>query len=147
MEKSNENSNESRMTLQSIAEKWKSLDYSLWVEELRDLISWFFFFWVEIDFEAKRVEWESKATEIADVKESFLQSRKNLTEQTKKFKAAPDEEKLKTFNALLKLYQEEIDRLTRRSKLAENTFLGMFQLLADAPDPNIAFAAALVILF
>jgi homeobox protein cut-like len=37
--------------------------------------------------------------------------------------------------ALLKAYQSEIDRLTRRSKTAEDAYLGLFQQLAVAPDP------------
>jgi homeobox protein cut-like len=32
-------------------------------------------------------------------------------------------------------YQTEIDSLTRRCKSAENAFLGVYRLLAEAPDP------------
>ena len=36
---------------------------------------------------------------------------------------------------LLKAYQTEIDRLTKRSKFAETSFLTVYKLLAEAPDP------------
>lgn len=55
----------------------------------------------------------------------------------------PEEEKGKNFNNLLKLYQEEVDRLTKRSKFAEGSFLSIYELLSDAPNPNIALVAAL----
>ena len=36
---------------------------------------------------------------------------------------------------LLKLYQNEIDQLTRRSRFAENAFLSLYKSLYEAPDP------------
>lgn len=39
-------------------------------------------------------------------------------------------------------YQAEIDSITRRTKYAENSFLSIYKLLADAPDPTPLFEAA-----
>jgi homeobox protein cut-like len=41
-------------------------------------------------------------------------------------------------------YQSEIDNLTRRSKVAENAFLSVYKLLAEAPDPYPLLDAAVV---
>ena len=41
-------------------------------------------------------------------------------------------------------YQMEIDALTRRSKTTENSFLNVYKLLAEAPDPFPLLDAAVV---
>lgn len=70
------------------------------------------------------------------------------------FKKIPDDEKLNAFKGLLKCmslvlvvrprhhlipfhiaYQQEIDNLTKRSKVAESAFLNVYKVLAEAPDP------------
>lgn len=78
------------------------------------------------------------------------------------FKKIPDEEKLTAFKGLLKgaplfrrtpmprltlcytAYQTEIDNLTKRSKSAENAFLNVYKVLAEAPDPYPLLEAAVV---
>ncbi|KAL2246249.1 UNVERIFIED_CONTAM: Protein CASP, partial [Sesamum indicum] len=51
------------------------------------------------------------------------------------FKKASNEEKLVLFNSLLKGYQEEVDKLTKRAKFGENACLNIYQKLYEAPDP------------
>jgi homeobox protein cut-like len=58
-----------------------------------------------------------------------------LTYFTQDFRKQTDDEKIKGIGPLLKLYQEEIDELTKRCKYSENSFLSLYKLLADAPDP------------
>lgn len=41
-------------------------------------------------------------------------------------------------------YQTEIDNLTKRSKFAENAFLNVYKVLAEAPDPYPFLEAAVV---
>ena len=41
-------------------------------------------------------------------------------------------------------YQTEIDNLTKRSKFAENAFLNVYKVLAEAPDPYPLLEAAVV---
>ncbi|EFJ48484.1 hypothetical protein VOLCADRAFT_47269, partial [Volvox carteri f. nagariensis] len=48
----------------------------------------------------------------------------------------------KTVGPLLKQYQEEIDRLTKRAKHGETAFLDLYQKLYEAPDPAPALAMA-----
>ena len=42
----------------------------------------------------------------------------------------------------MKAYQGEIDSLTRRSKMSETSFLNIYKLLSDAPDPYPLLDAA-----
>lgn len=59
------------------------------------------------------------------------------------FKKLPDDaEKFAAIKVLLKAYQGEIDALTRRSKMSETSFLNVYKLLADAPDPYPLLDAA-----
>jgi len=62
------------------------------------------------------------------------------------FRKGSDEEKLKSIGSLLRGYQEEIDRLTKRSKFAETSFLDLYRSLAPIPDPVIALANVAVVL-
>lgn len=41
-------------------------------------------------------------------------------------------------------YQTEIDSLTKRAKSAENAFLNVYKVLAEAPDPYPLLEAAVV---
>jgi homeobox protein cut-like len=41
-------------------------------------------------------------------------------------------------------YQLEIDNLTKRAKAAENAFLNVYKVLAEAPDPYPLLEAAVV---
>ncbi|KAG6416259.1 hypothetical protein SASPL_123685 [Salvia splendens] len=58
-----------------------------------------------------------------------------LQKSRSNFKKASNEEKLTLFNSLLKGYQEEVDKLTKRAKFGENAFLNIYQKLYEAPDP------------
>lgn len=81
------------------------------------------------------------------------------------FKKIAEEEKANAFKGLLKgartvccsalltqctlsraAYQSEIDNLTKRSKTAENAFLSVYKVLAEAPDPFPLLDAAVVCL-
>ena len=53
-----------------------------------------------------------------------------------------DNEKFGAIKVLLKAYQGEIDSLTRRSKMSETSFLNVYKLLSDAPDPYPLLDAA-----
>lgn len=59
------------------------------------------------------------------------------------FKKLPDtQEKFASMKVLLKAYQGEIDNLTRRSKTSETSFLNVYKLMSDAPDPYPLLDAA-----
>ncbi|GAM23932.1 hypothetical protein SAMD00019534_071070 [Acytostelium subglobosum LB1] len=99
--------------------------------------------WKQFNIEKKKSELDAFVAQIATIKEDCVQSRKVLAKQTQDFKKVVDEEKIKTFGALLKLYQEEVDKLTKRSKFSETCFFGIYKDLMEAADPVPALNAAL----
>lgn len=46
------------------------------------------------------------------------------------------EEQLSLLPSVIKSFQDEINQLTRRSKLAENAFLNCYKIIYQAPDPT-----------
>ena len=82
-------------------------------------------------------------SQIQSSKEGSIKSRKLLAEQTKQFRKLTNEEKLKKFPSLLKTYQEEVDKLTKRAKFSDGAFLSLYKSMYEAPDPAAAINAAL----
>ncbi|CAO3636925.1 unnamed protein product [Cunninghamella blakesleeana] len=99
-------------------------------------------YWKNINLANLQRELDEQGLSIVENQKNGLVSRKKLAEQTREFKKMPDEEKLQQFKGLLKGYQSEIDNITRRTKYAENSFLTVYKLLSDAPDPIPLFDAA-----
>ncbi|KAI8391252.1 CASP C terminal-domain-containing protein [Radiomyces spectabilis] len=99
-------------------------------------------FWKDVNLTDLQKELDKQGLNIVENQKDGLVSRKKLAEHTREFKKIPDEEKLQKFKPLLKGYQTEIDNITRRTKFAENAFLALYKLLADAPDPAPLFEAA-----
>lgn len=91
--------------------------------------------WKAINLHELQKTLDAQGIEIVENQKENVLSRKGLAERTKEFKRIPDDEKLNSFKGLLKAYQQEIDGLTRRSKVAESAFLNIYKVLAEAPDP------------
>ncbi|KDE07672.1 homeobox protein cut like-protein [Microbotryum lychnidis-dioicae p1A1 Lamole] len=91
--------------------------------------------WGDINLSQLQKSLDIQGLEIVDNQKDNMMGRKKLAESTRDFKKLPDQEKAPVFKTLLKAYQGEIDALTKRSKTAENAFLGVYKLLAEAPDP------------
>lgn len=92
--------------------------------------------WIEIDLPSLQKKLDEQGLEIKEYQKSSVLSRKALATKTKEFKKLEDDEKLGQIKSLLKLYQNEIDSLTNKSKNAENHFFGVYRLIAEAPDPR-----------
>ncbi|KAJ1947015.1 hypothetical protein GGF37_000747 [Kickxella alabastrina] len=92
-------------------------------------------YWKGVNLGTMLRELETAGLAIIDNQKLSLQERRKLAEKTKEFRAVPDDLKATEFKPLLRAYQNEIDALTKRMKYAENSFLGVFQSLGDAPDP------------
>jgi hypothetical protein len=73
--------------------------------------------------------------EIAAKQDASTESRKGLMEAVKGFKRLSDEERAGAVNGLMKVFQDEVDALTRRARFSEKAFLSLFKDLVDAPDP------------
>ncbi|KAH8554201.1 CASP C terminal-domain-containing protein [Umbelopsis sp. PMI_123] len=99
-------------------------------------------FWKNANLGSLQNELDQQGLEIVEKQKDGLISRKKLAEQTRDFKKTSDEEKLQQIKGLLKAYQTEIDSLTKRTKYSENSFLSIYKLLADAPDPTPFLEAA-----
>lgn len=105
---------------------------SLTREELEAVLS----YWKGFDLTSNRTNWEKVCNEMREMKTSSISGRKRLNELTKSFRAKkPEEQPTSAFNELLKAYQEEIDQLSRRCKLSESSYVQIYKLLCDAPDP------------
>lgn len=92
-------------------------------------------FWKDFDLEKERTVLDEQGLRIAENQENSQKNRRKLAESTRDFKKASNEEKLVLFNSLLRGYQEEVDKLTKRAKFGENAFLNIYQKLYEAPDP------------
>eukprot|EP00850_Spirogloea_muscicola_P007096 SM000035S13076 [mRNA] locus=s35:366854:370553:+ [translate_table: standard] len=88
-------------------------------------------FWEELDLEGKKAGWDALGVAISQNQEASTKNRRTLADLTRAFKAAPEQ---RDVAPLLKSYQAEIDALTKRAKHAETAYLGVYQLLYDAPD-------------
>ncbi|KAG6430792.1 hypothetical protein SASPL_108865 [Salvia splendens] len=92
-------------------------------------------FWKDFDLEKERTILDEQGLRIAENQENSQKNRRKLAESTRDFKKTSNEEKLALFNSLLKGYQEEVDKLTKRAKFGENAFLNIYHKLYEAPDP------------
>lgn len=100
-------------------------------------------FWKEFDLEGLRSTLDEQGLAVATAQEASVKARKGLAERTKDFRRHAPQEVSKEVAPLLKAYQEEVDRLTQRSKAAEGAFLELYQKLYEAPDPAPALASGL----
>ncbi|KAH7339558.1 CASP C terminal-domain-containing protein [Rhizoctonia solani] len=91
--------------------------------------------WKDIDLSELRKRLDTQGLEIVDNQKESVVGRKALADKTKEFKKLADEEKPEAIKGLLKAYQNEIDSLTKRCKASDSAFLGIYKLLAEAPDP------------
>ena len=68
-------------------------------------------FWSEFDLEGMRPSLDEVGMRIAEHQEEAMGNRKKLAESTKAFRSQhADDPNTKAYGALLKTYQEEIDR-------------------------------------
>ncbi|KAH6566171.1 hypothetical protein BASA50_010212 [Batrachochytrium salamandrivorans] len=94
---------------------------------------------LEVGLPQLQRELDSQGLSIIENQNQSTSSRKRLADLTKEFKKIPDEDKLSEIKILLK----EIDSMTKRSKFAEASFLSLYKLLSDAPDPAVLISSAL----
>ncbi|WEJ97227.1 hypothetical protein PSN45_004776 [Yamadazyma tenuis] len=93
-------------------------------------------FWTKTDLPAIQNQLDQQGIEIKEEQKDSLLNRKNLASKTKEFRKLSDPEKLDQFKSLLKLYQNEIDTLTNKSKKIEGYFFDFYRSIAEAPDPK-----------
>ncbi|TCD63439.1 hypothetical protein EIP91_005410 [Steccherinum ochraceum] len=98
--------------------------------------------WKEINLAELQKTLDAQGMEVVENQKESMVTRKALAERTKDFRKISDDEKLNAFKGLLKAYQTEIDNLTKRCKTAENSFLNVYKVISEAPDPYPLLEAA-----
>ena len=92
--------------------------------------------WSKADLSSLQKELDNDVLELKEKEGHFLESRKLLAAETKKFKKLDDATKLAQVNKIIKQYQKEIDGLTARSKFSEQIIFDVYSKLSEAPDPK-----------
>lgn len=95
--------------------------------------------WTTLDLASLQKILDEKALELQDSQKSSLLGRKKLASKTKEFKKLADEERLVEVNGLIKMYQGQIDDLTKKSKSIETVFYQIYRSLLDVTDPTPLF--------
>jgi len=99
--------------------------------------------WEQINLGELQKTLDEQGLKIINNQKESLASRKQLAEQTRDFKRLSNEEKLIKFKSLLKAYQNEIDNITKRSKVSETAFLNVYKILLEAPDPSVLLTSVM----
>lgn len=92
--------------------------------------------WEEINLPELQKSLDQEAIDIKENQKQLLLTRKELATKTKSFRKLEDSEKLEEIKPLLKAYQNEIDHLTKKSKVVETLFFKVYRTISDAPDPE-----------
>jgi homeobox protein cut-like len=95
-------------------------------------------FWRDFDLPSKRVALDNTCVDMREMKTASINGRKRLNEATKAFRTKTREEQTVGVTELLKLYQDEIDQLSNRSKYSEKAFYTLYKDLYEAPNPAAA---------
>lgn len=95
-------------------------------------------FWKNFDLDARRLSLDQSCVDMREMKTSSINGRKRLNDATKSFRGKNRDEQAGSMTELLKLYQEEIDQLSRRSKFSESAFYNLYKSIYDAPNPSIS---------
>ena len=109
--------------------------------------------WSNFNLTNRRPHLDNTAQSLLDAKETSLKARKQLGELTKSLKRTVKstessneltKEVISTLanetKTTIKKYQEEIDSLTRRCKIAENSFVQLYQPLYECVDPAVVLS-------
>ena len=91
--------------------------------------------WRDFNLSSLQSDLDLMASQVAERQDESVVSRKKLVTESKAFnKSMPDDVK-KIVNPLIKLFQGEIDKLSKRSKAAETAFLSSYKRILEVPDP------------
>ncbi|XP_054168250.1 homeobox protein cut-like isoform X2 [Oppia nitens] len=88
-----------------------------------------------LDLSQLQRELDQRATQILSRQDDSDRSRRQLVELSKQFTKTSPESARKAVSPLLKSFQSEIDRLSKRSKAAEAAFLYIYKRIIDIKDP------------
>ena len=84
--------------------------------------------WRELKLGEIQADMDQTATDLANRKDESDNSRKKLINESKKLKKDIPENSRKQVQPLLKLFQSEVDALSKRAKAAETAFLSIYKV-------------------
>lgn len=95
-----------------------------------------------VSLSAMTNEMDVAAEKLAELKEGYLNRRKVLTQQVKKFtlEYLSDTEETSMVAAckeVIDLFKKEFDGLSAMSKFSENAFVNIYKAIRDLPDPAV----------
>ena len=101
--------------------------------------------WKAYNINKRKGALDMQAAALADTRANSSASRKRLIKETGDYRKLPasDPGKVSKAGALLKLYQEEIDNITKRCKAAEGAFSDAYRNLIEVPDVSLAVSTML----
>lgn len=91
--------------------------------------------WISVDFPAVQKDLDADAEAIGSRRDASDASRKQLVQAVKAFRGSASDEVRGAVGSLMKLFQAEVDSLSKRSKAAELSFLAVYRKLVQAPNP------------
>lgn len=99
-------------------------------------------FWKAVNLANLQRDLDTDAEDVSKRRDESDESRKELVESTREFRANASEEVRKKVAPLIKRFQTEVDMLSKRCKGSEAAFLNLYKKLIDAPDPVPMLLAA-----
>jgi len=91
--------------------------------------------WKQINLPGLRSELDDKLMEFDRISKENKEHRKEVAKQTKALQKCPKDQKLKRFGAVLRLYQKHISLKDSQAESLFETFLKIYKVLSEAPDP------------
>ncbi|KAG8469636.1 hypothetical protein KFE25_006091 [Diacronema lutheri] len=98
--------------------------------------------WAAIALDERRGELDAQSLRVGDLQVASVGTREQLRAVVKEMKETPPSERPARVGPLIKAFQVAVDELTQRASFAEASFLAIFALLDDAPDPTRGLRAA-----
>ncbi|OLY80482.1 Protein CASP [Smittium mucronatum] len=92
--------------------------------------------WKDVGLTKLLLKYGDNLETILENQKESVKCRRDLAEKTKDFRRQNEALNTPEIKALLKAYQNEIDNLSKKMKYSENTFIGLFKILNEAPDPE-----------
>lgn len=91
--------------------------------------------WKAVNLDERRTEIDKQALEMYEYEQQSVKSRQELASMLKGIKTLNVEERNKKLASSIKMFQTEVDSLTKRAKFAEKSFHALYSCLYEAPDP------------
>ena len=100
-------------------------------------------FWRDFNLASYQDRLDALATEIAQKQDETSISRDKLIQLLQDFRGSTSEETKTAAAPVIKAFQDEVDRLDRRSKYGEKAFFEAYKSVAELYDPTTVLESAI----